>query len=122
MLNQSVLRRRVEGVCLLFVLLLMPVFPAFTQEAQPAVQQTASMQAPSPEFAAAMKLYRQRRYTDAIAAFEAITAADSQNAAAYYFAGYAHYVQHHLNEAQDAFGKAFAVDPRFDPRPYFRAR
>ncbi len=89
------------------------------QEAQPAQVQPA----PAPSgatFESAIRLYRRGRYSAAVGEFGQVVAADPNNAAAWYFMGYAHYVLHHLPEAQDAFGKAFAANPAFDPRPFFR--
>jgi tetratricopeptide (TPR) repeat protein len=96
----------------------MPAAPA--QEAQPvAVQPTAPSGAPA-SFDSAMKLYRKGRYDAAINAFEQVVANDPNNAAAWYFMGYAHYQKRHLTQAQDAFAKAFAANPAFDPRPFFK--
>jgi tetratricopeptide (TPR) repeat protein len=68
-----------------------------------------------------MKLYRRGRYAAAAEQLEQVAATDSTNAAAaWYFSGYAHYVQKHLEKAQENFAKAFAANPTFDPRPYFK--
>jgi TolA-binding protein len=117
---------RVEGVlclCLATLLIFALVGPVGAQQAtqQTAPQPTMQTQN-SPEFSAAMKSYRQRRYADAVSQFQKVVEAEPQNAAAYYFMGYSHYVMKHYQEAQDAFGKAFAADPRLDPKPYFRSR
>ena len=96
----------------------MPAAPA--QEAQPVAVQPAPA-APTASFDSAMKLYRRGRYDAAISAFEQVTANDPNNAAAWYFMGYAHYVKRHLTQAQEAFGKAFAANPAFDPRPFFKS-
>jgi tetratricopeptide (TPR) repeat protein len=91
------------------------------QEAQPAVvQQAAPPAAAGASFDSAMKLYRRGRYDAAINAFEQVVANDPNNAAAWYFMGYAHYVKRHLTQAQEAFAKAFAANPAFDPRPFFK--
>jgi tetratricopeptide (TPR) repeat protein len=93
------------------------------QEAQPVAVQQAEPAAPAPatSFESAMKLYRRGRYAAAAEQLEQVAATDTTNAAAaWYFAGYAHYAQRHLEKAQEAFGKAFAANPTFDPRPYFR--
>ncbi|HEY7161526.1 MAG TPA: tetratricopeptide repeat protein, partial [Acidobacteriota bacterium] len=76
--------------------------------------------APAASFESAMKLYRRGRYDAAINSFEQVVANDPNNAAAWYFMGYAHYVKRHLTQAQDAFAKAFAANPAFDPRPFFK--
>jgi tetratricopeptide (TPR) repeat protein len=94
-----------------------PAAPA--QEAQPAEVQPAPAVSGA-TFESAMKLYRRGRYDAAISEFEQVVANDSNNAAAWYFMGYAHYVKRHLTQAQEAFGKAFAANPAFDPRPYFK--
>ena len=96
-----------------------PMQTAPAQEAQPAAVQAAPA-APAASFESAMKLYRRGRYDAAINAFEQVVANDPNNAAAWYFMGYAHYVKRHLTQAQEAFGKAFAVNPAFDPRPFFK--
>ena len=90
--------------------------------AQEAAQQAepAAAAAQSGDFDAAMRLYKQKRYNDAIAEFQKIVDAEPTNAAAHYMMGYAHYVLDHHSEAQAAFAKAFQADPAFDPRPYFR--
>jgi len=90
-----------------------------TPEAQPAQVQSAPV-ASGATFESAMKLYRRGRYDAAISEFEQVVANDPNNAAAWYFMGYAHYVKRHLTQAQEAFGKAFAANPAFDPRPYFK--
>ena len=103
------------------VSLMLVVAPAaFSQETQtaPAMQMESPAQT-SGDFQSAMRLYRQKRYADAIAAFEQINQADPNNAAAFYFAGYAHYVMGHHQEAVSSFEKAFQANPNFDPRPYF---
>lgn len=104
--------------------------PLFSQESQPMpaappqeAQPVQVQPAPAPSgatFESAMKLYRRGRYDAAIDAFKEVVAGDPNNAAAWYFMGYAHYVKRHLNEAQEAFAKAFAANPAFDPRPFFR--
>jgi tetratricopeptide (TPR) repeat protein len=91
------------------------------QEAQPAaVQPAPAPAAPTASFESAMKLYRRGRYDAAISAFEQVVANEPNNAAAWYFMGYAHYVKRHLAQAQEAFQKAFAANPAFDPRPFFK--
>jgi tetratricopeptide (TPR) repeat protein len=90
------------------------------QEAQPVAVQPAAPAAPTASFDSAMKLYRRGRYDAAINAFEQVVANDPNNAAAWYFMGYAHYVRRHLTQAQEAFNKAFAANPAFDPRPFFK--
>ncbi len=96
-----------------------PMQAAPAQEAQPAAVQAAPG-APTASFESAMKLYRRGRYDAAINSFEQVVANDPNNAAAWYFMGYAHYVKRHLTQAQDAFAKAFAANPAFDPRPFFK--
>jgi len=97
-----------------------PMQAAPAQEAQPVAVQPAAPAAPAASFDSAMKLYRRGRYDAAINAFEQVVANDPNNAAAWYFMGYAHYVKRHLTQAQEAFGKAFAANPAFDPRPFFK--
>jgi tetratricopeptide (TPR) repeat protein len=100
----------------LFLSLMIPF--AFAQETTTeAEQQMEATQ--SGDFEKAMRFYRQKRYSDAIAEFERVVASDPNNAAAYYMLGYAHYVQDHHSEALAAFAKAFQANPNFDPRPYF---
>lgn len=82
-----------------------------TKTSQPAMQ--------SPGFQNAMSLYRQKRYREAAAAFSDIASAEPDNAAANYFLGYSNYVLGDHPAAVAAFGKAFQIDPNFDPRPYF---
>jgi tetratricopeptide (TPR) repeat protein len=99
-----------------------PAQTAPAEEAQPvAVQQPAAEPAMGVTFESAMKQYRRGRYAAAAEQLEQVAETDSTNAAAaWYFAGYAHYVQRHLEKAQEDFAKAFAANPTFDPRPYFR--
>ena len=92
-----------------------PAAPA--QSPQPAV---AAQAAQSTAFEAAMRLYRRRRYAEAIQAFDAILQADPKNAAASYFKGYAEYVTKHYANSLASFDQAFQSDASFDPRPYFR--
>ncbi len=93
--------------------------PLMAQETtQPQNEQVTSAQ--SANFESAMKLYKQKRYKDAIAEFQRIVDVDPKNAAAWYMLGYAHYVLDHHSDALAAFAKAFEADPAFDPRPYFR--
>jgi TolA-binding protein len=91
---------------------------AIAQETAPQTEPAAAAQ--SGNFDTAMRLYKQKRYNDAIAEFQRVVDADSKNAAAYYMMGYAHYVLDHHADALAAFAKAFEADPAFDPRPYFR--
>jgi tetratricopeptide (TPR) repeat protein len=102
-----------------------PAQTAPAQEAQPAAAAQpvqAEPAATGATFESAMKLYRRGRYSAAAEQLEQVAATDSTNsAAAWYFAGYAHYVQKHLEKAQENFAKAFAANPTFDPRPYFKS-
>lgn len=83
----------------------------------------AAMQAaPSDGFKAAMRLYRQRRYAEAIQAFDTLVQSEPNNAAAYYFKGYAQYVTRQFPESVASFEQAFQTDPALDPRPYFHRR
>ena len=106
---------------LLFALIFLAVCAA-AASAQEADTQSAPAvtTAQSGNFDAAMRLYKQKRYNDAIAEFQKIVDAEPKNAAAYYMMGYAHYVLDHHADAQAAFAKAFEANPAFDPRPYFR--
>ena len=90
--------------------------------AQEVAQQTepAMTTAQSGDFDAAMRLYKQKRYNDAIAEFQKIVDAEPTNAAAHYMMGYAHYILDHHADSLAAFAKAFEADPAFDPRPLFR--
>jgi len=69
-------------------------------------------------FDVAMKHYRQRQYARAIEEFSQIVQTDPNNAAAFYFMGYAHYTLKHPQPAIEAFSKAFQANPKFDPSPY----
>jgi tetratricopeptide (TPR) repeat protein len=92
-------------------------------QAEPQPQtQMKSMQTPvrSTSVNEGMRLYRQKRYQQAIDEFNKVLQTEPNNAAAYYFSGYAHYVMGHHPEAIASFKKAFEADPSFDPRPYFR--
>ena len=96
---------------------------ASDQTQQPAAQPTATAApAATPDFDHAMRQYRRGHYSEAIAEFNRVVAADPNNAAAYYFMGYAQYVTHHLPDAMASFHQAFTVNPSFDPKPYFRGR
>ena len=94
------------AVCLCFIVLITPAS---------SLQQKSI----STDFTAAMKHYRQGHYATAIEQLSLVVEKEPQNAAAYYFLGYAHYTLHHNEEALTAFAKAFEADPNFDPRPYF---
>lgn len=120
-----------KNVCAILILLCALVFPLvlYGQETQPAQAQTQQQQ-PAPEaqpatpaggdFENAMRLYRQRRFSSAVQEFEKVVQADPNNAAAFYFMGYAHYVMGHHQDALAAFSKAFQTNPNFDPRPHFQ--
>ena len=90
--------------CLCF---LVAIVPSYSQEM-------------SADFGTAMKHYRQGHFAIAIEQLNRVVENEPQNAAAYYFLGYAHYALHHNQEALAAFDKAFAADSKFDPRPYFQ--
>ena len=111
--------------CLL--VLALPLYAQEPQEPPQQPQQPPEQMQPMPpvisaDFQAAMRLYRQRRYAEAVEAFTKIAEAEPNSAAAFYFMGYAHYEMDHHSEAITAFRKAFQADPKFDPRPYFRSR
>jgi TolA-binding protein len=105
-----------------FLILATLVAPVRAQETPdettPAAAAAASES--SGDFNAAMRLYKQKRYNEAIAEFQKVVNADPGNAAAHYMMGYAHYVLDHHSEALAAFAKAFEANPAFDQRPYFR--
>jgi TolA-binding protein len=103
---------------LLFTVLCVSVTVA--QETAPQTEPAMAAAAQSGNFDAAMRLYKQKRYNDAIAEFQRVVDSDPKNAAAHYMMGYAHYVLDHHADALAAFAKAFEADPAFDPRPYFR--
>lgn len=109
-------RTFLAGILIGFVIILAMMTPAWPQSVQPSNAQVVT----SDEFKAAMHLYRQRRYTEAIEVFQRITNSEPQNAAAWYFLGYAQYVTGHPSEALAAFSHAFQANPSLDPRPYFR--
>ena len=88
----------------------------FAQSAQTTATNTTQPQ--SSAFDTAMKHYRQRHYARAIEEFNQVVQSEPNNAAAYYFMGYAHYTLKHHQQALEAFSKAFQVDPKFDPKPY----
>jgi len=92
------------AICLCFLIV---TIPSYSQEM-------------SADFATAMKHYRQRHFAIAIEQLNRVVEKERQNAAAYYFLGYAHYALDHNQEAQAAFEKTFEADPKFDPRPYFQ--
>lgn len=107
---------------ILFIMVLaFPLLPLSAQD-QPASTTAAVSPAPTSDFAGGMKLYRQRRYAQAVSVFEAVPSDSPDYAAACYFAGYAHYVMGHYPQAMGAFDKAFQANPVFDPRPYFQSR
>jgi Tfp pilus assembly protein PilF len=89
----------------------------FAQAEQTAPTETSKAEQSS-QFDLAMKHYRQGHYSRAIEEFNQVAQAEPNNAAAYYFMGYAHYVLKHHHEAIENFSKAFQADPKFDPRPY----
>jgi TolA-binding protein len=109
---------------LMLIAIIFAFVPAvFSQEqtqTAPAMQMETPASQTSGDFKSAMRLYRQKRYADAVAAFDQIGPGDPDKAAALYFAGYAHYVMKHHQEAVASFEKAFQTNPSFDPRPYFR--
>lgn len=66
------------------------------------------------------ELYRKRQYQAALQELSKVTEAESNRAEAHYLKGYCHYVLKQYQEAVDSFGKAFAADPKLDPRTIFR--
>lgn len=100
----------------LISLFLLSAAQCFAQSTQTTATRTAEAQ--SPGFDTAMKHYRQRHYARAIDEFNQVVQSEPNNAAAYYFMGYAHYTLKHPQQALEAFSKAFQVDPKFDPNPY----
>ena len=106
----------------LFTFLILATFVAAVpaQETPAETTPAAAASQSSGDFNAAMRLYKQKRYNEAIAEFQKVVDADPGNAAAHYMMGYAHYVLDHHSEALAAFAKAFEANPAFDPRPYFR--
>ena len=105
------------------ILILALSIPVFAQEPAQQPQPLAETKAaPSTGFDGAMKHYRQGHYSRAIEEFQKLTEAEPQNAAAYYFTGYAHYVMRHHPEALAAFKKCFEIDPKFGPRQYWQRR
>lgn len=107
------------------ILILGFFLPLFAQEATEQEQQQTqplaeTKPAASGDFDVAMRHYRQRRYGQAVEEFQRVVDSGTNQAAAYYFMGYAHYVMGHHQEALTAFKKCFETDPKFDPRPYWR--
>jgi tetratricopeptide (TPR) repeat protein len=103
-----------------FIFLLGGIHVGWAQETTTEPQTAPAVVENSGSFDTAMKLYRQKRYREAVEEFEGVVAAEPKNAAAHYFLGYAHYILDHHQDALAAFAKAFEGDPAFDPKPYFR--
>lgn len=111
-----------KGVLLLTLALVVAAISiSFAQQpVTPQQSPTVAAQGQSQAFRSAMQLYRQRRFAQAIDAFQAVVANEPNNAAAFYFMGYAQYVTRHFQESVASFDKAFEIDPNLNPRPYFR--
>lgn len=117
------MKRTVVFMVILAAVLSVTVFETPLMAQQDVPQPAVAMQSTqSPGFEAAMNLYRQRRYAEAIQAFDTVLQSDPNNAAAHYFKGYAQYVTRQYSESVSSFGLAFQADPTFDPRPYFHRR
>jgi tetratricopeptide (TPR) repeat protein len=111
-----------RAITILTIIILVFPFSLLIAQDKPVAATQGTTAAPASDFASGMKLYRQGRYAQAIAAFDAVPADSPDYAAACYFAGYAHYVMKHYQQAVDSFGKAFKANPALDPRPYFHSR
>ena len=108
--------KRILGIALAS-LFLFGFSNGFAQSQQTAPASDSKIEQPA-AFDVAMKHYRQRQYARAIEEFNQIVQTDPNNAAAFYFMGYAHYTLKHHQQALEAFSKAFQANPKFDPSPY----
>jgi tetratricopeptide (TPR) repeat protein len=69
----------------------------------------------------AKRYYRNRDYRAAITELTRTVELDPTRADALYLLGYSHNMLRQYREAVDAFGRAFQVDPEFDPRTIYQA-
>lgn len=70
----------------------------------------------------AKRQYRNRDYRAAIEELTRILELDPARADALYLLGYSHLMLRQYSESVEAFGRAFAADPTFDPRTIYQAR
>jgi Flp pilus assembly protein TadD len=73
-------------------------------------------------FEQAKRHYRNRNFREAITELTRTVELDSMRADALYLLGYSHLELREFPQAVEAFGRAFASDPTFDPRTIFQPR
>ena len=113
--RQTMLKLKVLlPILLLIFISILQAQTASDQTQTPAAQPSATTApAGTADFDHAMRQYRRGHYSEAIAEFNQVVAADPNNAAAWYFMGYAQYVTHHLPDSLAFFSQAFNVNPEF---------
>jgi Flp pilus assembly protein TadD len=70
----------------------------------------------------AKRHYRNRNFREAITELTRVVETDGPRADALYLLGYSHLELREFPQAVEAFGRAFAADPTFDPRTIFQPR
>jgi tetratricopeptide (TPR) repeat protein len=70
----------------------------------------------------AKRLYRSGNYRGAIDELSKALDADPSRADAHYLVGYSHLMLREYPESVEAFSRAFAADPNFDPRTIYQRR
>jgi Flp pilus assembly protein TadD len=68
----------------------------------------------------AKRHYRNRDYRAAVAELTRTVELDPTRADALYLLGYSHVMLRQYPQAVEAFGRAFAADPEFDPRTIYQ--
>jgi Flp pilus assembly protein TadD len=69
----------------------------------------------------AKRHYRNRNFREAVTELTRTVELDGSRADALYLLGYSHLELRQFPQAVDAFGRAFAADPAFDPRTIFQS-
>jgi tetratricopeptide (TPR) repeat protein len=67
-----------------------------------------------------LRLYRNRNFQDALAAFSEVAQSEPDRADVHYLMGYCHLILKEFEQALDAFQRSFETDPEFDPRTIYQ--
>lgn len=113
----------VHFLSIVLLVLVVGLPSAAAQEQEQAVQETAlDSQDPAIQeaFQRGLRLYRDRRFREALAEFTEVRAAQPDRADVHYLIGYCHLMLKEFEQSVDAFGRSFEEDPSFDPRTIYK--
>lgn len=82
----------------------------------------ATQETPNAAMEQGKRQYRNGDFRSAIGSLTQVVDADPSRADALYLIGYGHVMLRELADAADAFARAFAEDPNFDPRTIYQQR